>query len=131
VSVTKVRISSRVGAAEALGRLFGDGRVQGIAVVGFGHDGNICGVAVNSQHRALSWVKVWELASLAAELEVRDIVLAVFPSGRAPTPSAHELAVFSDLLVRTRRAGFVLLDCLVFRGDRFWSLRELRDQADL
>jgi hypothetical protein len=131
VSVTKVRISSRAGAAEALGRLFGDGPVQGLAVVGFGHDGKICGVAVNSGHRALSWVKVWELASLAADLEARDIVVAVFPSGRASTPSAHELAVFRDLMARTKRAGFVLLDCLVFRGDRFWSLRELREEAEL
>ena len=108
-----------------MARLFADGPVEGLVVVGFDHGGTVCGLAVNSQHRALSWVKVWELADLASELQARSLVVAVFPSGPAKTPSAHELAVFADLLVRTRRAGFVLQDCFVYRGDRMWSLSEM------
>jgi hypothetical protein len=101
--------------------------VEGLVVVGFDHVGKLCGVAANSQHCALSWVKVWELAALATELQAHSLLVAVFPCGTAPTPSAHEVAVFGDLMVRTRRAGFVLRDCYVYRGDRMWSLRDLQE----
>jgi hypothetical protein len=115
--------------SEELRLLFGDQPVEGLFVAGFDHAGKLCGVAANARHRALSWVKVWELASLAAEMEARSVAVIVYPSGPAPapTPSAHELAVFDDLMARTRRAGIELLDCLVYRGDRLWSLRETQE----
>ncbi|MDQ1430472.1 MAG: hypothetical protein QOF40_1074 [Actinomycetota bacterium] len=108
-------------------RLLGDGPVEGLVVAGYDHAGKLCGVAKSSQHRALSWVKVWELEALAAELAARSVVVFVFPIGPALAPTAHELAVFTDLLARTRRACVVLLDCYVHRGGRMWSLRELHE----
>jgi hypothetical protein len=125
MTVLKARVSDRRGAAEELRRLFRGGPISGLVVAGFDEDGKLCGVAVNSEHRALSWVKVWELAELATELGAQALTVFVFPSGPSPTPTAHELAVFRDLMVRARRARFVLLDCNVFRGDRMWSLREM------
>ena len=128
MTVLKARVSDRRGLAEALQRLFHGGPISGLVVAGFDQHGNLCGVAANPRHRALSWVKVWELAALANELEAHSLRVLVFPSGSAPTPSAHELAVFRDLSVRARRAGFLLIDCVVFRGDRMWSLREMQEE---
>jgi hypothetical protein len=122
------RISGSGELAAAVHRWFGDARPEGLVVVGFGAKGEICGVALNSQHRALSWIKVWELATLAAELEAGALVVMVFPGGPALAPSTYEVGVFSDLLARTRRAGVVLLDCYVHRGGRMWSLREMHDE---
>jgi hypothetical protein len=99
--------------------------LEGLVVAGLGIDGDLCGVAVNSRHRSLSFVKVWELSDLAAELEAWGLVVAVFPGGRARRPSDYELATFRDLDARTRRAGVVLIDCYVDRGNRLWSLRDL------
>jgi hypothetical protein len=127
--VQKVRCSGRRGLAEEVERLVGDGPVQGLVVAGYDHNGRLCGVAMSPQHRALSWIKVWELDALATELGACSLAVLVFPIGPALTPTAHELAVFRDLLVRTRRPGFVLLDCLVRRGDRWWSLREMDEGA--
>jgi hypothetical protein len=118
---------SVVSVPEEVLRLLGDGPVQGLVVAGYDHAGQLCGVATSSQHRALSWVKVWELEALAAELAACSVAVFVFPIGPALAPTAHELAVFSDLITRTRRAGFVLRDCLVYRGDRMWSLREMHE----
>jgi hypothetical protein len=128
MTVVKARVSSRRQLSEELRRLFPDRPPAGLVVVAFDHVGRPCGLAANSQHQALSWVKVWELAALATELQAHSLLVAVFPRGTAPTPSAHEVAVFSDLMVRTRRAGFVLRDCCVYRGDRMWSLRELQEE---
>ncbi len=106
--------------------------VQGMLVVGLDERRQVCGVGVNAHHRALSFVKVWELRALAAELEARSVVIAVFPTGGATAPTEHELAAFRDLCTRARRAQVLLHDCIVVRGARAWSLRELtvvdRDQ---
>jgi hypothetical protein len=102
-----------------------DGEVEGMLVVGLDGDGQICGVAVNPRHRALSFVKVWELSALAEELEASSLVVALFPSGGADVPSDHEVSSFADLCARAHRAQVVLSDCLVVRGGRTWSLREL------
>jgi hypothetical protein len=113
---------------DELRRVFPDRPLEGMVVVGYGTDGRICGMAVTPEHRALSWVKVWELVGLADGLAAHSIVVFVFPTGRAPAPSAHELAVFGDLQVRARRAGLSLRDCYVLRGARLWSLRDLVEQ---
>jgi hypothetical protein len=78
--------------------------VEGMLVVGLDCDGRVCGVAVNSRHRALSFVKVWELAALAEELEARSLVVAVFPGSGPSAPTEHERAAFTDLRVRAHRA---------------------------
>jgi hypothetical protein len=107
-----------------LRRLF-DGRpMQGVFAVGFGADGRMCGVAVNRRHQSLSFLKVWELAEMVAELGASTLRIAVFPAGRGSEPTAHECAVFADLMARARRAAVPLVDCYLFRGDRMWSLRE-------
>ncbi len=101
------------------------GEVEGMLVVGLDGDGQICGVAVNQRHRALSFVKVWELSALAEELEASALVVALFPRGGSVAPSEHEVSSFTDLCARAHRAQVVLSDCLVVRGGRTWSLREL------
>jgi hypothetical protein len=104
----------------------GDGAdVEGMLVVGLDGEGQICGVGINSRHRALSFVKVWELSALAEELEAASLVVALFPRGGAPVPTAHEVSAFTDLCARAHRAQVVLSDCLVVRGGRPWSMREL------
>jgi len=101
------------------------GEVEGMLVVGLDGAGQMCGVAINPHHRALSFVKVWELAALVDELGACALVIAVFPRGGPDTPTDHEVAAFTDLCARAHRAQVVLSDCLVVRGGRTWSLREL------
>jgi hypothetical protein len=102
-----------------------DGDVNGILVVGLDRDRRLCGVGVNPSHRALSFVKVWELEALAEELDACALVIGVFPTGPCRAPSEHELEAFADLYARARRAQVLLFDCIVVRGHRWWSMREL------
>jgi hypothetical protein len=95
---------------------------EGMLVIGFDEARRLCGVAVNPRHRALTFVKVWELRALAEELEASALVVAVFPRGAGVEPSAHERWVFADLQARAKRAQVELLDCLLVRGGRTWSL---------
>jgi hypothetical protein len=101
------------------------GEVEGMLVVGLAGDGEVCGVGLNPRHRALSFVKVWELAALAEELEASALVVVLAPDGPARAPTPHEIDAFVDLCARAHRAQVVLSDCLVVRGGRTWSLREL------
>ena len=109
---------------EQMRALARDGDVEGMLVLGLDRDGQPCGVALNPHHRALSFVKVWELSALTEELDASALMIAVFPRGGPRTPTEHEVAAFVDLRARAQRAQVVLLDCLVARGDRVWSLRE-------
>jgi hypothetical protein len=102
--------------------------VEGMLVIGLDGDRRLCGVAVNPRHRALSFVKVWELRALADELDARALVVAVFPPGNGAYPSEHERRVFVDLRARAHRAQVDLLDCIVVRGDKRWSLRDLTEE---
>lgn len=104
------------------------GEVEGMLVVGLDGEGQICGVAINSRHRALSFIKVWELSALVEELGACALVVAVFPRGGPDAPTEHEVSAFTDLCARAHRAQVVLADCLVVRGGRPWSLRELREE---
>ena len=106
--------------------------VEGMLVVGLDCDGQVSGVGVNPRHRALTFVKVWELAALAEELEARSLVVAVFPgsgpfgshrtraSRRSPTCAPERIA---------RRSCWPTASSS--RGDRCWSLRELGLAIDL
>ena len=105
--------------------------VEGMLVVGLDGDGRVSGVGVNPRHRALTFVKVWELAALAEELDAQSLVVAVFPGSGPSAPTEHERTAFTDLCARAHRAQVVLADCIVVRGDRCWSLRELRTAIDL
>src|SRR3954463_4660244 len=100
------------------------GEVRGMLVVGLDREGEVSGVGVNPRHRALSFVKVWELAALAEELAACALVIVLVPEGRFRRPTAHEIDAFVDLRARAQRAQLVLLDCIVVRGDESWSLRE-------
>ena len=102
----------------------GDG-VEGMLVVGLDRDGQVCGVAVNSRHRALSFVKVWMLEELLRELEACALVVGVFRKGAARAPTRHEMDAFVDLRARAHRAQVPLRDCILVRGRETWSLREL------
>jgi hypothetical protein len=106
-------------------QLVPDRNVEGMLVVGLDHERRLCGVAVNGRHRALSFVKVWELEALAAELDAHALVVAVFPRFERAAPSEHEVRAFVDLRDRARRARLSLNDCLIVCGHRWWSLREL------
>jgi hypothetical protein len=99
--------------------------VEGMLIVGLDDRRRVCGVGVNPHHRALSFLKVWELRALAEELDAHSLVVAVFPSGDASAPTEHERAAFRDLCTRAHRAQVLLHDCIVVRGGRTWSLREL------
>lgn len=101
------------------------GDVEGMLVVGLDGRGQVCGVGVNPRHRALSFVKVWELGALAEELEACSLILGLFPSGPSRAPTAHEVEAFVQLRARARRAQVTLHDCIVARGSRTWSLREV------
>src|SRR4029077_10189772 len=88
----------------------------GMFVLGIDAAGEVCGVGRNPRHRSLSWLKVWELVDLAAEPGSARRAIVVRPGGRAGRPSGHEVTVFTELRVRARRAGIVLVDCVVWRG---------------
>ena len=104
------------------------GEVEGMLVVGLDGDGRVCGVAINPHHRALSFIKVWELAALVEELDAHALVVAVFPRGGPLAPTEHEISAFTDVCARAHRAQVVLADCLVVRGGRTWSMRELSEE---
>jgi hypothetical protein len=99
--------------------------VQGLRVVGLDRDARVCGVAVDSRHRALSFVKVWMLEELLRELEACSLVVGVFRHGAARAPTRHEVETFVDLRARAHRAQVMLDDCILARGRATWSLREL------
>jgi hypothetical protein len=99
--------------------------VEGLLVVGLDRDRSVCGVAVNSRHRALSFVKVWMLEDLLRELEACSLVVGVFRHGSARAPTRHEVEAFLDLRARAHRAQVMLDDCILARGHETWSLREL------
>src|SRR5829696_650848 len=108
--------------AESLVRaLAGAGDVEGMLVIGLDARRQLCGVAVNRRHRALSFVKVWELEALS-------LVVAVFPTGASRAPTAHEVEAFVGLSGRAHRAQVPLDDCIVARGRQTWSLRELSEE---
>jgi hypothetical protein len=99
------------------------GDVKGMLVVGLDRDGEMCGVGVNPHHRALSFVKVWELAALAEELAACEVVIVLVPDGPCRPPTTHEIDAFVDLRARAHRAQLALVDCIVVRGEESWSLR--------
>jgi hypothetical protein len=99
--------------------------VEGMLVVGLDHERHVCGVAINPHHRALSFMKVWELEALLQELDACSLVVALFPPGPVRGPTAHEVEAFVDLRARAHRAQVSLDDCIVARGGQTWSLREL------
>ena len=55
--------------------------VEGMLVVGLDRERRVCGVAINPHHRALSFMKVWELEALLQELDACSLVVALFPPG--------------------------------------------------
>lgn len=126
MSVLAARITGPDDAAAVFRHLVAncEGEIEGLLVLGLDADRRLTGVAVNPRHRALSWMKVWELADLAAELEAVALIAGVLAGPRVRVPSEHELASFVDLVQRAGRAGVLLVDCLVLRGHRWWSLAE-------
>jgi hypothetical protein len=106
-----------------------DGDLEGMVVLGLDRTWQLCGVGVNGRHRALSFVKVWELHALAQELAAHALVVALFPTGAARAPSRHEVDAFVALRDRARRAGVVLLDCIVVRAGQSWSLAALLERV--
>ena len=106
-------------------------RVEGMLVIGLDEQRRSCGLAANPRHQALSFVKVWELRALLEELGASALVVVVFPPGPAVEPSAHERDAFVDLRARAHRAHVELLDCVVVRGERSWSLRALSAVRDV
>jgi hypothetical protein len=127
MSVLQAQVRGADDAVALLRELVPDEPVAGMLVVGLDCDQRLCGVGLNPRHRALSWVKVWELVDLAAELDASALVLGLFPGGSSRAPSPHELAAFVDLSDRARRARVLLRDCIVVRGEKWWSLRELSE----
>lgn len=112
-------------ARELLRTLVAERDVDGMVVIGLDARGRPSGVGVNPKHRALSFVRVWELRALATELDASALVVVLFPHLGDGPPSAHELECFVDLRSRAHRAQVHLADCIVVRGERSWSLRQL------
>ena len=94
-------------------------------MVGLDRELRLCGVGVNGNHRSLSFVKVWELAALVEQLDASALVVGLVPPGPSRVPSSYAVESFVELCARARRARVTLLDCVVVRGHRWWSLREL------
>src|SRR6478736_3965550 len=84
-------------AMASLRELGAEASVEGLLVVGLDGDRRPSGVAVNSRHRAVTWLKVWELADLAAELGASALLLGLFAGGPSRPPSQHEIDVFVGL----------------------------------
>ncbi len=124
MSVLQRQVKGADDAVALLRELVGEEPVDGLVVVGLDHDQRLCGVGLNPRHRALSWVKVWELAELAAEFDACALILGQFPSGVSRVPSQHEVESFVDLYGRLKPAQVLLLDCIVLRDHQWWSLRE-------
>jgi DNA repair protein RadC len=124
MSVLQSQVRGSDDAIALLRELVGREPVEGMVVVGLDHEQRLCGVGINRRHRALTWVKAWELVDLAAEFGACALVVGLFPSGRSRAPSEHEIGAFVDLYERAVRAHVLVLDCLVVRGHRWWSLRE-------
>ena len=126
MSVLHARITGPGDAAAVFHHLVSEcgEQVEGLLVLGLDADRRATGVAVNPRHRALSWMKVWELADLAQELEACALVAGVLAGPLACIPSEHEVTTFVDLVQRSARAGVLLVDCLVLRGQQWWSLAE-------
>ena len=103
--------------------LAAEGDAEGLLVVGLDRESRVCGVAMNSRHRALSFVKVWMLEELLRELEACSLVVGVFRRGVARAPTRHEVDAFLDLQARAHRAQVPLHDCILARGHETWSLR--------
>ena len=116
MSVLQGQVKGADDAVALLRALVGSEPVDGLVVVGLDHDQRLCGVGLNPRHRALSWVKVWELADLAAELGACALIVGLFPGGVSRAPSPHEVESFVDLYERLRPAQVLLLDCIVLRG---------------
>ena len=66
--------------------------VEGLLVVGLDHERRVCGVAINRHHRALSFMKVWELEALLQELEACSLVVGLFRSGPVRTPTTRSFS---------------------------------------
>jgi len=112
-------------AAALLRCLSGDAEVPSrLLVVGLGGDRRLTGVGIAPPGRGLADFKVWELHALADELDAAALVVGRFARGRPRPPSDAEARAFVDLLQRARAAGVALLDCVVLRGERWWSLAE-------
>ena len=124
MSVLQAQVKGADDAIALLRELVGTDPIEGLVVVGLDGEQRLCGVGLNPRHRALSWVKVWELDDLAAELGACALLIGLLPSGRSRAPSEHEIGAFVDLHERALRARVRVLDCLVVRGHRWWSLRE-------
>jgi len=124
VSLLERQIKGADDVVALLRELVGDDPVDGLVVVGLDHEQRLCGVGLNPRHRALSWVKVWELADLAAEFDACALVVGLFPRGVSRAPSQHEVESFLDLYERLKAAQVLFLDCIVLRGSQWWSLRE-------
>ena len=101
------------------------GDEKGMLVVRLDRDGELSGIGLNPRHLALSFVKVWELAALAEEMEACALVIVLVPGGSDRDPTPHEIQAFVDLRARAHRAQLTLVDCIVVRGEMSWSLREL------
>jgi DNA repair protein RadC len=124
MSALQAQVKGADDAVALLRELVGEAPIDGLLVVGLDAEQRLCGVALDSRHRALSWVKVWELAALAAELDACALVIGSFPSGQPRPPSRHEVDAFVALHARGKQARVLVLDCIVVRGHRWWSLRE-------
>jgi hypothetical protein len=125
MSVLQFPVSGADDAVALVRALVPDRDVEGMLVIGLDRDRRLCGVGLNPNHRALSFVKVWELQDLAAELDACALVIGLFPSGPVRAPSRHELDAFVDLCTRAWRAQVLVFDCIVVREHRWWSMREL------
>lgn len=129
MSVVQSPVRGAEDAVALVRALVPDHEVEGMLVVGLDRDRRLCGAGVNPHHRALSFVKVWELEDLAIELDACALVIGLFPSGPERAPSRHELDAFVELCLRARRAQVVVFDCIVVRGHRWWSMRELSKEG--
>ncbi len=110
--------------AQFVRRCSAGGECEGLLVFGLDHQLHVVGVAVNPRYHAIATIGVPELVLLAEELEAFALAIALVEPGEPRVPSEFEVRAYRELVRRCGGVGIVLLDCVVMRGDRWWSLVE-------
>lgn len=96
-----------------------------LLAVGVDDEKLLCGFGIQNDARTVADLRFDGLLLLAEELGAEALLLAhVLPPG-SRAPGVRAARQFAMLAEEGDRAGLLLVDCVVVRGDEWWSLRSL------